>query len=271
MTPSKTSLLTLALTMIAGAAGAQDVTIGVVPGAYADAAAIAATEAATQGLSVELVEFSDWTTPNIALDAGDIDVNFFQHRPFMENTEAERGFDFELVAPGILQNIGLFSLRHDSFDDIPQGGTVAIANDPVNQGRGLLLLERAGLITLREGVGFLGTVDDIVDNPRELRFSEVEGPQLVRVTGDVDLAQGYPHFIVAAGSFDPAGGLIYSGIEDLQFNVGFVTRADRADDPDIARFIDLFQNSEAVKRQIHDSFAGSDQLYLLAWEQEPSS
>lgn len=215
-----------------------------------------------------MVEFSDWTTPNVALDAGDIDVNFFQHRPFMENTEKERGYDFELVAPGILQNIGLYSLRHDSFEEIPEGGTVAIANDPVNQARGLLPLERAGLITLKEGVGFLGTVDDIVDNPRNLRFSEVEGPQLVRVTGDVDLAQGYPHFIVAAGSFDPTSGLIYSGIEDLQFNVGFVTREDRKDDETIAKFIEIFQNSQAVKDQIHDSFAGSDKLYLLAWLQQ---
>lgn len=267
----ETTALTFALMVLAGSATAQDVTIGVVPGAYADAANIAAAEAAEEGLTVEVVEFSDWTTPNIALDAGDIDVNFFQHRPFMENTENERGFDFELVAPGILQNIGLFSLRHDSFDDIPEGGSVAIANDPVNQGRGLLLLERAGLITLRDGVGFLGTVDDITENPKNLRFSEVEGPQLVRVTGDVDLAQGYPHFIVAAGTFDPTSGLIYSGIEDLQFNVGFVTRTDRADDPNVARFIELFQNSDAVKQQIHESFAQSDQLYLLAWEQEPAS
>ena len=264
---SSYAMLATVLAVGAGTASAQDLTIGVVPGAYADAANVAAAEAAEQGLTVEVVEFSDWTTPNIALDAGDIDVNFFQHRPFMENTKTERGFDFELVSPGILQNIGLYSLRHDSFADVPDGGTVAIANDPVNQGRGLLLLERAGLITLREGVGFLGTVDDIVENPRDLQFSEVEGPQLVRVTGDVDLAQGYPHFIVAAGSFDPTSGLIYSGIEDLQFNVGFVTRADRADDADVAKFVEIFQTSDAVKNQIHRSFAESDDLYLLAWLQ----
>jgi len=263
---SSQAILATLLAMGAGTAMAQDLTIGVVPGAYADAAAVAATEASQQGLTVEVVEFSDWTTPNIALDAGDIDVNFFQHRPFMENTEAERGFDFELVAPGILQNIGLFSLRHDSFDAIPQGGTVAIANDPVNQGRGLLLLERAGLITLREGVGYLGTLDDITDNPRDLQFTEVEGPQLVRITGDVDLAQGYPYFIVAAGAFDPASGLIYTGPEDLQFNVGFVTRADRADNPQLKRFVEIFQSSQAVREQIHRSYGESDDLYILAWE-----
>lgn len=260
-----TLLLSTSLGLLPLAALADGLKVGVVPGAYADAVNVAATEARAEGLEVETVEFSDWTTPNVALDAGDIDLNFFQHEPFMENAEKQGGYDFTLVAPGILQNLGLYSLRHASLDDIPEGGSVAIANDPVNQGRGLLLLEKAGLITLRANVGFLGTVDDIVDNPRNLRFTEVEGPQLARITGDVDLAQGYPHFIVAAGTFDPTSGLIYSGIEDKKFNVGFVTRADRAEDPEITRFIAIFQNSQAVKDQIHKSFANSDKLYLLAW------
>ena len=118
----------------------------------------------------------------------------------MENAAKQKGYDFAVVGLGILQNIGLYSLKHKSFDAIPVGGTVAIANDPVNQGRGLLLLQKAGLIKLKDGVGFLGTLDDITENPKKLKFTEVEGPQLVRITGDVDLAQGYPHFIVASGS-----------------------------------------------------------------------
>jgi D-methionine transport system substrate-binding protein len=183
----------------------------------------------------------------------------------MENAEKQKGYDFTVVGVGILQNLGLYSLKHKSFDEIPDGGTVAIANDPVNQGRGLLLLQKAGLIKLRDDVGFLGTVDDITENPRDLRFTEVEGPQLVRVTPDVDLAQGYPHFIVAAGAFDPTSALLYTGTEDKLFAVSFVTRADRADDPTIARFVELFQNSDAVKAQIHKSFADSDKLYVLAW------
>ena len=143
---------------------------------------------------------------------------------------------------------------------------MAIANDPVNHGRGLLL-ERAGLITQREGVGFLGTLDDIIANPKDLTFTEIVGPQLVRITGDVDLAQGYPHFIVAAGTFDPTSGLIYSGIEDLQFNVGFVTRADN---PQLQQFVEIFQSSQAVKDQIRLSHGESDDLYILAWASNSS-
>jgi len=263
----KLAMLTLAATLsLTGLAAADPLKIGVVPGAYGDAVEVAATEAKDKGLEVEVVEFSDWTTPNVALAAGDIDLNFFQHRPFLENAEKERGYDFDVVGQGILANLGLYSLKHKSLDDIPEGGSVAIANDPVNQGRGLLLLEKAGLVKLREGVGFLGTLDDITENPKKLTFTEVEGPQLVRITGDVDLAQGYPHFIVASGAFDPSSGLVYSGIEDKQFAVSFVARTENKDDPRIKQFIDLFHESKAVKDQVHKSFADSDKLYILAWQ-----
>jgi len=256
------ALLTLGATL----AQAETLKVGTVPGAYSDAVNALIPEAKAQGIDIKVVEFSDWTTPNVALDAGDIDLNFFQHRPFMENASKQKGYAFDIVGLGILQNVGLYSLKHKSFDQIPVGGKVAIANDPVNQGRGLLLLQKAGLIKLKDGVGFLGTVDDITENPKKLKFTEVEGPQLVRITGDVDLAQGYPHFIVAAGTFDPTGALIYSGIEDKLFTVSFVTKAARKDDPVVKTFVALFQNSDAVKQQIHKSFAGSDKLYVLAWQ-----
>ncbi len=256
------ALLTLGATL----AQAETLKVGTVPGAYSDAVNALIPEAKAQGIDIKVVEFSDWTTPNVALDAGDIDLNFFQHRPFMENASKQKGYAFDIVGLGILQNVGLYSLKHKSFDQIPVGGKVAIANDPVNQGRGLLLLQKAGLIKLKDGVGFLGTVDDITENPKKLKFTEVEGPQLVRITGDVDLAQGYPHFIVAAGTFDPTSALLYSGIEDKLFTVSFVTKAARKDDPVVRKFVALFQNSEAVKQQIHKSFAGSDKLYVLAWQ-----
>lgn len=261
-------LLAAVLSVLPLAAFADPLKIGVVPGAYGDTVAVAAEEAKAKGIDVEVIEFSDWTTPNVALDAGDIDLNFFQHEPFLKNANAQGGHDLVVVGTGILANLGLYSLKHKSFDEIPQNGTVAIANDPVNQGRGLLLLEKAGLIKLKEGVGFLGSLDDIVENPKNLSFTEVEGPQLVRITGDVDLAQGYPHFIVAAGTFDPTSGLIYSGIEDRQFAVSFVAKAERKDDPKIREFVKLFQNSKAVEAQAKKSFSNSDKLYILAWKDQ---
>ena len=259
-------LAALGLALGAVSARAETLKIGTVPGAYSDAANVAAREAKAEGLDVQVIEFSDWTTPNVALDAGDVDVNFFQHRPFMENAAKQKGYQFAIVGLGILQNVGLYSLKHKSFDQIPVDGTVAIANDPVNQGRGLLLLQKAGLIKLKDGVGFLGTVDDITENPKKLKFTEVEGPQLVRITRDVDLAQGYPHFIVASGSFDPTSGLIYSGIEDKLFAVSFVTKASRKDDPAIAKFVHIYQTSPKVRAAISQAFAGNPKLYTLPWD-----
>lgn len=256
-----------ALLISVAPAGAAGLKIGVTPGAYADSIATAAEEAKAQGLDVEVVEFSDWTTPNIALEAGDIDANYFQHKPFLDNAMAERGYDFTDIGIGTLANLGLYSLRHKSFADVPEGGSVAIANDPVNQGRGLLLLEKAGLIKLKEGVGFKGTLDDIVQNPKKLTFTEVEGPQLVRVTGDVDLALGYPHFIVAAKAFDPSSGLLYSGIDDRQFAIRFVVKKDRAEDADLKTFVRIYQTSPKVRETIGRAFANDPKLYTIAWEE----
>jgi D-methionine transport system substrate-binding protein len=246
-------------------AAAETLKIGVVPGVYADSVEALIPEAKARGLDLELVEFSDWTTPNLALQAGDIDVNYFQHQPFLDNAISQRGYDFVSAGTGILSNIGLYSLKHKDFNGVPDGGSVAIANDPVNQGRGLLLLQKAGLIKLKDGVGFKGTLDDIVGNPKHLTFTEVEGPQLVRVTGDVDLAEGYPHFIATSKAFDPGSGLLYSGVDDKAFAIVFAVRREKLDDPGVKQLVDLYHNSPAVRTAIDKGYASNPKLYALPW------
>ena len=250
---------------VSPASAADSLRIGVVPGAYADSINAAAKDAKAQGINVEVIEFTDWTTPNVAVDNGDIDINYFQHRPFLNNAIEKNGYKLASAGTGILANVGVYSLKHQAVDQVPQGGKVGIANDPVNQGRGLLLLQKVGLIKLKPEVGYLGSLDDIVENPKKLSFVEVEGPQLVRITGDVDIAQGYPHFIVAAKAFDPSSGLAYSGIEDAQFAIQFVVKADRAQDPVIQKFISIYQNSQSVRDVSRAAFNNDDRLYTLAW------
>lgn len=247
-------------------AQAAPLTIGVTPGSLADSVEAAATEARKQGLDVKVIEFTDWTTPNVALASGDLDLNYFQHQAFLDNAIKERGYKFRAVALGVLPNIGLYSTRIKRFDDLKEGARVGVANDPVNQGRGLLLLQKAGLIKLRDGVGAKGSVNDIVANPRKLKFAEIEGPQLVRALDDVDLAQGYPAHFVNAGKPQVAGaGLLYSGIDDEYFAIRFVTRENNATDPRVARFIRIYQESPAVRKQLATSFANNDKLYSLPW------
>lgn len=261
------SLLSLTLAALATQVSAATVKVGVVPGVYADSIEALVPEAKAKGIDIEVVEFTDWTTPNIALNAGDIDVNYFQHKPFLDNAIKERGYELAPAGIGILANIGIYSLKYKDFKSVPDSATVAIANDPVNQGRGLLLLERGGLIKLKDGVGYKGSLDDIVDNPKHVTFSEVEGPQLARVTPDVDLALGYPHFIVASKAFDPSSGLIYSGVDDKQYAIVFTTRKEKAEDPAIKELVTLYQNSAAVKAAVHKAFGNDDKLYTLPWLQ----
>ena len=249
----------------ASAAGAETVKVGVLPNVYAQSIEALIPEAKAQGLDIQIVEFTDWTTPNLALQSGDIDVNYFQHKPFLDNASKQGGYDFGVAGLGILSNIGLYSLKHKDFQSVPGGGTVEVANDPVNQGRGLLLLQKAGLIKLKDGVGFKATLDDVVENPKNLKFSEVEGPQLVRVTPDVDLAMGYPNFIAVSKAFDPGSGLLYSGVEDKQFAIAFVVQKKKIDDPAIKKLVALYQNSDAVKAAIAKGFGDNSKLYALSW------
>ncbi|MDX7952613.1 MetQ/NlpA family ABC transporter substrate-binding protein [Lichenihabitans sp. Uapishka_5] len=256
----------MTLAGIARGTAAETLKIGVLPGVYADSVNAAVADAAAQSIDLKVIEFSDWTTPNIALQAGDIDVNYFQHRPFLDNAIKAGGFDLTDAGIGVLANIGLYSLKHKSFAAIPENGSVAIASDPVNQGRCLVLMQTAGLIKLKDGVGIGGTIDDIVANPKHLRFSEVDGPQLARVATDVDLAFGYPHYIVAAHAFDPSSGLLYSGVSDKQFAILFAVRKNRVHDPLIAKFVAIYQASPAVKASIAKAFANDPKLYALPWE-----
>ncbi|WP_343583615.1 MetQ/NlpA family ABC transporter substrate-binding protein [Herbaspirillum sp.] len=258
-------IASLAALAVSNANAADKLRIGVVPGAYADSIVAAAKDAKAQGIDVDVVEFTDWTTPNVAVNSGDLDINYFQHQPFLDNAIKQNGYKLASAGTGILANVGLYSLKYKAIADVPQGGKVGIANDPVNQGRGLLLLQSVGLVKLKPNVGYLGTINDIVENPKKLSFVEVEGPQLVRITPDVDLAQGYPHFIVAAKAFNPSSGLAYSGIEDARFAIQFVVKANRTQDPVVQKFIRIYQNSATVKADINRAFANDKRLYTLAW------
>ncbi|MBN1085893.1 MetQ/NlpA family ABC transporter substrate-binding protein [Erwinia aphidicola] len=233
--------------------------------AFAPPLETAVAEAKKQGLAVELIEFSDWTAPNVSVENGDIDVNLFQHQPFLDNANQQGGFHLVKYAPAIINNVGLYSKKHSSLDQIPDGGTVAIANDPINGGRGLLLLlQKAKLITLKPGAGLKSTVDDIVANPKHLKIIEVEAVQLSRSLEEVDLAQGYPHYLRASGVIDPNNALLFDGLEHPEYVIQFVIRDGHQDDPRLKKFVDIYQHSPVVRASL-DKFYGK--LYQPGWQQ----
>ncbi|WP_342650226.1 MetQ/NlpA family ABC transporter substrate-binding protein [Pseudomonas sp. REB1044] len=223
----------------------------------------AVEEAHKQGLEVKLIEFSDWIAPNVSLNSGDIDVNYFQHIPFLENANAAAGFDLVPYAPGIINNVGLYSKRYKRFADLPDGASVAIANDPINSGRGLQLLAKAGLISLKPGVGYKATEADIVDNPKKLKIIQVEAVQLVRAYDDADLVQGYPAYIRLANTFDATSALLFDGLENKEYVIQFVIRPQSKDDPRLAKFVDIYQHSPAVRAALDKAHG---RLYQAGWE-----
>ncbi|MBU9123599.1 MetQ/NlpA family ABC transporter substrate-binding protein [Burkholderia multivorans] len=236
--------------------------VGIATSPQIDALKVAAKEAKAQGLDVKIIEFTDWNTPNAALANKDIDVNYFQHIPFLENAKKQGGYDFVAIAPGTIMKIGLYSKKVKSFGELKDGAKVAIANDPVNGGRGLLLLQRAGLITLKPGVDYRATTRDIVANPKHLKIVQLEASQLARSLDDVDLAQGYPSFIKLAGTTDPNSALLFDGTENKNFAIQWVVRPDSVNDPRIRKFIAIYQHSPAVRKALDNAFGS---LYAVAW------
>lgn len=224
---------------------------------------VAAQEAAKQGVKVELVEFSDWKTPNVTLAHGDIDANYFQHIPFLTNANKEGGFDLKAVAPGVINNVGLYSKKYKSLAELPVGAKVAIAGDAVNGARGLQLLEKAGLIKLKPGTGYQTTVADIIDNPKKIQIIELEAVQLARTLDDVDLAQGMPHYLRLAGTIDPQSALIFDGQEQKIYAIQFVTRAEGQNDERLRTFIKVYQTSPVVRAALDQT---QGKLYSPGWE-----
>ena len=221
----------------------QPLRIAATPGPMADIIQFAASRAREQGLAVEVIEFSDWNTPNQAVSDGSVDANLFEHVPFLDDANRARGYGLVAVAPAVVMPMALFSHKVKSLDQVPDGATVAIANDPVNGGRGLQLLEKAGLITLRPGAGDEASEDDITANPRHLRFSELEAPQLARALDDVTLAQVSMTYLIASGG-DPRTALLTDGAGNLHYAIQFVTRPQGRSDPRLLKFISIFRSPE---------------------------
>jgi D-methionine transport system substrate-binding protein len=256
------------LTLASFALGADKIRVGTVPGAYADSIEAAAIEARKQGIEVEVLEFTDGTTPNVATDKGDIDLNYYQHEAALNTSIEKKGYKLTPIGWGVLSNIGLYSIKHKSLDAVPKKGKVSIAYDSINQGRGLLLLQKAGLIKLKDGGHDKSTLDDVIENPKELRFFEVEFYQVVHTINDVDLAVCFPQFVVASGKFDPSSALILGGIEDKKYAIRFVVPTAKKDDPVLHKFIKIYQNSPLVEEAIKKGFNNDRRLYTLTWRNQ---
>src|SRR5712671_3357472 len=191
-----------ALVAVATAARAETIKVGATAGPHAQILEAVKPVAAKNGLDIQIVEFSDYVVPNAALEAGDLQANSFQHQPYLDNQKADRGCKIESVGLTVNFPIGVYSKKHKSWSDVPNGGTVSIPNDPTNGGRVLLLLRDKEVIKLKEGVGFKPKISDITDNPKKLKFIEIDAAQSPRALDDVDATAINTNYATQAG-LDP--------------------------------------------------------------------
>ena len=180
---------------------AQAVTlkIGASPAPHEEILQVVKEILAGQGITLEIVEFTDYIQPNEAVESGDIDANYFQHITYMNNFNAEQGTHLASVAEIHYEPMGIYAGRAASLTDLPDGAEIGVPNDPTNGGRALLLLQEQGLITLPEDAGLEPTVLDIVDNPHNYKITEMEAAQLPRSLDSLDVAVVNGNYAIQAG------------------------------------------------------------------------
>ena len=234
----------------------KEIKLGATAGPHAEVAEAVAKEAQKQGLNVKVVEFTDYITPDKALASGDIDLNSYQHKPFLDNFNKQNGSDLIPIGKTILMRMGVYSDKIKDVKDIKEGGIVAIPNDPTNGGRGLVLLEKAGLIKLKDGVGFKATIADIAENPKNLQFKELEAAQLPRSLADVDAAAITMNYVMSAGLDVQKQGIFLESKDEPLAVMVLAARNKDKDDPTYKKIADIFR-SEAVKQFIADKYKGT--------------
>ena len=234
----------------------KEIKIGATAGPHAEVAEAVAKEAQKQGLNVKVVEFTDYITPDKALASGDIDLNSYQHKPFLDNFNKQNNSDLVPIGKTILMRMGVYSDKVKDVKDIKDGGIVAIPNDPTNGGRGLVLLEKAGLIKLKDGVGFKATIADIAENPKNLQFKELEAAQLPRSLADVDAAAITMNYVMSAGLDVKKQGIFLESKDEPLAVMVLAARNKDKDDQTYKKIADIFR-SEAVKQFIADKYKGT--------------
>ena len=177
----------------------EDLTVGASPAPHAEILEAAREELAKKGYNLKIVEYTDYVQPNLALEAGDLDANYFQHLPYLEQFNQERGT--KLVSAGKIhyEPFGIYAGKTASLDELADGAKVAVPNDATNEARALLLLEAQGLLKLADGAGLKATKTDIVENPKNLDILEVEAAQVPRSLPDVDVAVINGNYAIEAG------------------------------------------------------------------------
>ncbi|MBP2846596.1 MULTISPECIES: MetQ/NlpA family lipoprotein [Dickeya] len=220
--------------------------VGVIVGAEQQVAEVAQKVAKEKyGLDVELVTFNDYVLPNEALSKGDIDLNAFQHKPYLDQQIKDRGYKLVSVGNTFVYPIAGYSKKIKSLSELQNGAQIALPNDPTNLGRSLLLLQKVGLIKLKDNVGLLPTALDVVENPKNLKLVELEAPQLPRSLDDDQIALAIINTTYASQiNLTPAKDGLFVEDKNSPYVNLLVAREDNKDAENVKKFVKAYQSEE---------------------------
>ena len=206
-----------------------------------------------EGIELKIVEYSDYNTPNIALAEGSLDANYFQHIPYMEQFATDHNLALQTLTKVHIEPMGIYSEKIKSLDDLEQGAKVSIPNDQTNGGRALLLLQEAGLITLKADSGVNATLIDVVSNPKNLVIKEVEAALLPRTLDSVDVAVINTNYALQAGFVPTEDALL---IEDANSPYVNIVTVRNDDENALLKKLDAALQTQEVKDFINEKYQG---------------
>jgi D-methionine transport system substrate-binding protein len=259
------ALATAAFGAQASLAATQTVRVGIMSGEDEDIWRTVTANAAKHGITIKLTTFSDYTQPNEALAQHDLDVNAFQHKPYLEAQIKARHYDIVPVGYTYVQPIGLYSRKWKSVDALPQNATIGVPNDPSNEGRALLLLQANGLIRLRDNVGLLPTARDIADNPKHVQIKELDAGIVGRAIDDLDAAVVNTGWAFKTGIKVPQERIAQEKVADNPYRNFLAVNAKDAKAPWVRELLDSYQQAN-VATTILSVYHGA---VLPAWDGAP--
>ncbi len=237
---------------------AVEIRVGASPTPHAEILQVAGEQLAQEGYVLRIVEYSDYVQPNMALEAKDLDANFFQHKPYLDDFNKEKGTRIHSMATVHYEPFGIYAGRTKNLAELKDGAVVAVPNDTTNEARALLLLQTQGLIKLKDGAGLTATRRDIIENPKNLRIEELEAAQLVRSLPDVDIAIINGNYAILGGlkvkdalAVEPSDSVAAATYANI-----VAVRAGDEDRPELQALVKVLK-SEKVKEFMLEKYEGA--------------
>ena len=236
-------------------AQADTLTVAASPVPHAEILEFVKPALAKEGVDLKVKVFTDYIQPNVQVAEKRLDANFFQHQPYLDEFNKAKGTHLINVAAVHLEPLGAYSSKYKKLDEIKDGSTVVIPNDATNGGRALLLLDKAGLITLKDKTNILSTPKDITANPKKLKFRELEAATIPRVLTQVDLALINTNYALEAKLNPETDALVIEGSDSPYVNI-LVARPDDKDSADMQKLVAALHSPE-VKAFILEKYKGA--------------